>query len=966
MAYSSLNPPQQQAVRTINGPVLIIAGPGSGKTHTLVERILHLIAEKGVAPEHILVSTFTEKAAAELITRVSNRLAEVDIRVDLDEMYIGTLHSICLRLLDEYRERTRLKTNFQVWDQFDQQYTLYLKLAQFQDIEEAHHILGDEMSSRWRKAERLCSWLNKVSEELLDVGDISSSANPAVAALGQMYDRYQKLLEEENALDFSTIQVEAYRLLNRNPGIVAELQSRIHYVMIDEFQDTNTVQEAILRLIAGMNGNICVVGDDDQGLYRFRGATIRNILEFPERFSDGSCKRIALTTNYRSHPDIIEFYNAWMESGPWTVGTRTYRFAKVISPRDDTFPESPAVVRLGSAAGIDAWCVEVLRFLRYMRDKGKVTDWNQVAFLFRSVKSQQVTRLADYLEEHGINIYSPRSNMFFDREEIKLVIGALVALFPQLATMFNEQFNDADAHRIWIYYQNCLDLFLDQFQLPGNEELVAWWERHARAHDPFTEETPYNFSRLFYQLLGFPLFARHLGATARGGVIDSRPARNLARMSQILVRYEFLHNINTLQPKYVETDLRRLFRDYFRFLYDGGIEEFEDPEEIAPSGCVSFMTVHQAKGLEFPVVIVGSLWSRPQKGHTDLDEYLQQNHYWKEPFEPFDAIKNFDFWRLFYTAFSRARNLLVLTADEHEGQWANPSKALRPSYAALPSWRNFQKHLAALPIDDVRSVSLKHRYSFTSHIAFFENCARQYQFFRDLDFAPVREGNILFGTLIHQTIEAIHRAAIRGEYDTITESRVEAWFHETYRHLSRSHKSYLNKGALVSALRQVQAYAHRQEGAWDQIRKAEVDVSLVKDQYILSGTVDLIRGEGDTVEVVDFKSDKKPDINAPDDRERLDRYRRQLDVYAHIISQRYGFQVSRVHLYYTPEESGNPYISWPMDTVRLDETIGAIDKVIGRIEHRDYSLAERPLTLCKRCDLRHHCDFLDAQTDLPL
>src|SRR5690606_36134175 len=154
-------------------------------------------------------------------------------------------------------------------------------------IENIELIIGDpESTSRWDRAESLMKWLNKVSEECIDIEQLLNSRNVKAKALGECYDLYQKQLLEENSLDFSTIQVETLRLLENNPTVLQQLQQQIKYIMVDEYQDTNTVQEQILFQLAGQEQNICVVGDDDQGLYRFRGATIRNILEFPQNFPE--------------------------------------------------------------------------------------------------------------------------------------------------------------------------------------------------------------------------------------------------------------------------------------------------------------------------------------------------------------------------------------------------------------------------------------------------------------------------------------------------------------------------------------------------------------------------------------------------------------------------------------------------------------------------------------------------------
>jgi DNA helicase II / ATP-dependent DNA helicase PcrA len=276
---SGLNPHQAEAVTSTLGPLLIIAGPGSGKTKTLVERIVYLV-QSGVSAENILVATFTEKAARELITRVSSRLISLNLKVNLNEMYIGTLHSIFLRILEENREFTRLKRNYRLLDQFDQKYMLFRNLSQYQKIEGSEALLGNHQISRWEKAENLVYYLSKVSEECLALEKLCNAPEEEIRAIGEFYKIYLKQLEEENALDFSTIQSETLYLLQHQPSILKKLHEKIHYIMVDEYQDTNTIQERILLLLTGSKQNICVVGDDDQGLYRFRGATIRNILEF--------------------------------------------------------------------------------------------------------------------------------------------------------------------------------------------------------------------------------------------------------------------------------------------------------------------------------------------------------------------------------------------------------------------------------------------------------------------------------------------------------------------------------------------------------------------------------------------------------------------------------------------------------------------------------------------------------------
>lgn len=953
---TTANPEQLEAIKTTEGPLLIIAGPGSGKTFTLVERVVYLITQRNVAPESLFVVTFTDKAASELTTRISSRLNELGLRFNLNEMYLGTFHSICLRWLEEHREFTRLKRNYNMMDGFDQKYFLYKRLSEYLLIPDISLVIGKAEQGIWAKTEVLVKWINTVSEEALDTEPLVQAPDPEVRVLGLCAELYQRQLLEANSLDFSNIQFEALRLFRNNPAVLTQLRQKISYLMVDEYQDTNTIQEMILFLLAGEdNPNLCVVGDDDQALYRFRGASIRNILQFKDRFPDGACKQINLTVNYRSHPDIINFYNDWMGKQDWTADNQAFRFQKEIVPRAEDFPQVPGVVKVAGSSRED-YHEQVLKLLHGLRQQGHLTDWNQVAFLFRSVKNEKAVALSRFLEGNNITVYSPRSNQFFEREEIRLMIGMLIFLFPQFEEV--RHWKDGVHLPIWEYYDNnCFPLIASELRNPANSDLLKWGRTYAKTHMVLSKNTDYAFSGLFYQLLQFPLFSRYLSEELLLGTItDSRAMRNLAMFSQLLVKFEYLQNVSVLSPDYLTKNLRDLFNQFLRFLHDGGIDEYEDQQEYAPSGSVSFFTVHQSKGLEFPVVIVGSMEATARKQYSDLDEILQNSYFSRPLYEPLERTKNFDFRRLFYTAFSRAQNLLVLATHEHKGHGASPSKYFTECFDKLPSWRDPSFKPKDLPLARIKDIALKQEYSFTSHLTVYENCAEQYRFFKELEFAPIRTSPILFGTLVHQTIEDIHKTVLRGEETKLSVDQVEAWFDTNYVFLTKKEHVYLAPPVKRIALAQVLRYYERNDGHWTHIKEAEVDVSLVKNDYILSGKVDLIVGENNTVELVDFKSEKKPDVNGLEGSEKLERYRRQLEVYAHIVEERTGQQVSKTHLYYTSEDKGNPYITFEKNSNSINTTIRTFDTVVQRIEAKDFAIPARPNKLCADCDMRHYCD----------
>ena len=948
MAKQTPNAEQLKAIQTTEGPVLIIAGPGSGKTFTLVERVYHLLVNKKVEPENIFISTFTEKAAKELVTRISNKLYEEGVDINVNNLCIGTMHSIFLNLLEEFRDYTRLKRNYTMWDQFDQQYILYKNLWQFKEIDKEEVILGN--GGWWGQAGNLLKQLNKISEEAIDCKDLENSDLPDIKTLGALHRRYEEFLEEQNAIDFSTIQLEFLRLIKNNPDVKEILKKRFQYYMIDEYQDTNTIQESILLELLDEKQNICVVGDDDQGLYRFRGATIRNILEFSNNFAEGKCQKVYLTKNYRSHPGIIDYYNEWMKYVDW----RQFRYDKTVEPGLDIDRESYHSVQKVSAKGVEEWTAEVGRYLKALRLKGIITDWNQVVFLFKSVSGDKPKDLARYLEDElGIKVYSPRSNMFFERKEIKLMIGALCIIGE---VYYEDPKYPAE---YTAYIQSCIIEFKEYLREHKKDEqdLITFvaGKRAELAH--ITGKTlDYAFSVLFYQLLKCPVFAQYLGENASSNVIDSRPARNLAILSQLLTKFEYLENISTFTENNIQSAFKKFLNNYLSFLWDGGIGEYEDDSEYAQTDCVSFMTIHQSKGLEFPIVFVCSLWDVPRNQYTPLDSTLQHNFYHKPVFEPLEETKTFDFWRLYYTAFSRAQNILCISCPEKEGRGRTPSKYFDGFYDNLISWKMVQdKEWANVKLADMKKSNIKNEYSFTSNILVYENCPMQYKFYKELEFSPVRQGSVVFGTLVHQTIEDIHKAVLSGEPQKVNEVQIRDWFNKNYENLRQKEHSFLATQSKENAIQEILTYAKREKDRWDRIREAEVPLSLVEEGYILKGQIDLVRNDRGHIDIVDFKSEKKPDL--VNESKRIEQYKRQLQIYAHLVEGKYGETVDNMHIYYTgAKEDENPYITFKKNSLAVDMTIQNITETVKKIKRKDYAMKERNPNRCKECDLRFYCD----------
>ena len=949
-----IDPKKLEIINHVGGPLLVIAGPGAGKTMAIVERVVHLIGTCGVTPESIFVSTFTEKAAKELLTRISRRLMEEGLKVSPNEMYIGTMHSLFLRVLKDYSEFTRLKKNYKTFDDFDQSYTVYRRMHQFREIE--NFGLVAKAQSNWTNAGTLCGYLNKVREEAIDPETLLSAPEPEVKALGEAYKLYCEILEAENAIDFSAIQSEMLSLVESHPDVLAEIRSKIKYLIVDEYQDTNTIQERILLKLAGSAANICVVGDEDQSIYRFRGASVRNILQFADNFPAGACKTVELDTNFRSHKDIVSFYNRWMNGCDWKDGKKRFRYDKTISPQPgEAFDDCPGVVRV-TGEDVDGWCDNVKAFIDSLVAKKVVTDLNQIAFLFHSVKNKDVVRLVEYLETHGTPVFSPRSAQFFQRDAVRLMIGLLFFLFPQARQLPA----DMEEHQpeTAAYYRTCMQFLADTIKGDSQRHasLLAWAKRKAATHKVLSRATDYTFLTLFYEALKFPMFADYLAVDHDGTPKTSRDAFNLALISQLLSKFEFIYSINVINPKWLENNLKHLFCQFLHFLYRGGLEEFEDYEEPIPSGCVSVMTIHQSKGLEFPVTVVGSLAKTPRKDWTDLDAILELKYFARLPFEPLERTKYFDFWREYYVAFSRAQNLLVLTGAKPRGKHVL-GKEIDPFTEDVADWKSPAFTPQNLHLAQVKPPSIKNAYAFTSDILLYENCPLQYMAYRYLGFAPHRQAATMFGSLVHQTIEDVHKSFLRGE--TFDEERINGWFNLNYASLSLAMKAYLDPNRKNAALEQVKRYVERNRAAFNNILAAEYDVSIPTETFILHGVIDLLRGEGDSVEIVDFKTDKKPDVNNTEDMARVANYRRQLEVYSRIVEEKFGRRVSKMHLYYTRTEGESPYVTWDFDSRRVEGTLKKFGETVARIESHQFSNAKvvKCARLCDGCDMRFYCNY---------
>ena len=387
--YDTLNPMQREAVFTTEGPLLVLAGAGSGKTRALTHRVAYLIEEKGVKPWNILAITFTNKAAGEMRERV-NQLVDFGA----DSVWVSTFHSLCVRILRRFIENLGYTTDFSIYDSDD---TKTLMKQIFKDLEVNQKVL---------KERGVLGVISSAKNEMISPEEFLLSAkadgDSRLQRIGELYMEYQKRLKKNNALDFDDLLVKTVELFQAKQEVLEYYQDRFRYIMVDEYQDTNTVQFKLVSLLAAKYRNICVVGDDDQSIYRFRGANIKNILSFEETFP--GAKVIKLEQNYRSTKMILDSANE-------VIKNNAGRKDKTLWTENEV-GERPVFREFGSSFDEAEWVV---------RDSVKKGGpWKDYAILYRTnaqsrlFEEKCIAYNLPYRLVGGVN--------FYQRKEIKDIL----------------------------------------------------------------------------------------------------------------------------------------------------------------------------------------------------------------------------------------------------------------------------------------------------------------------------------------------------------------------------------------------------------------------------------------------------------------------------------------------------------------------------------------------------------------
>src|SRR3978361_2332977 len=396
-----MNPQQQEGIQAVDGPVLLLAGAGSGKPRVVPHRIAYLIQERGVPADSILAVTFTNKAAKEMAERVDKILGHTSLAKPM----LATFYSFCVRVLRRDIEALRvggvgLTKTFAIYDENDQQAVVKQALKR---------LAIDDKQLKPRVALGRISW---AKNHMIDPQEyFLASTNPLEEKIAHIFEIYRKELFKANALDFDDLLLETVRLLKSSEEVRTRYNRRYQYVMIDEYQDTNRPQYELMKLLAGQHHNVCVVGDEDQSIYSWRGADIKNILEFEKDFPE--VRTIRLEQNYRSTQTILEGASA-------VVANNTQRKGKTLW----TSREGGSLIGFyGAPDGENEALFIADRIQKYFREAGGTEDNPRCAVLYRT--NSQSRLVEEALRRYNIQYHMVGGFSFYDRAEVKDILSSL-------------------------------------------------------------------------------------------------------------------------------------------------------------------------------------------------------------------------------------------------------------------------------------------------------------------------------------------------------------------------------------------------------------------------------------------------------------------------------------------------------------------------------------------------------------
>lgn len=987
-----LNPDQREAVTTTEGPLLIIAGAGTGKTGVIIRRIAYLLQEKKAEPENILALTFTEKAAEEMKSRVAQLL-----KAGINSMQISTFHSFCRTILVEDGSKLGLSPDFHQLDDVDQWIVLRrllpnLQLDYFLELSDPPRVINDFRVFINRAKDELISpsdylaFAQKKREEFetrydlryefvspflkeekyqrtrppfasewtqdqwLDFKDVGLELKKKLE-IGVIYERYQEEVRRSGKVDYGDLIVLSYQLLKNDEAIRSKYQDRFRYILVDEFQDTNIAQLELLRILAAEHQNICVVGDDDQAIYRFRGASFASFVDFKNAYPDA--KVIKLTQNYRSTKAIL---TAAGESIAKNVGAR-YESEKNLWTQREPGQRVRVLISPEFSDEARAACDIIQSEMETLPEPER--NFGRFAILYRAHMHRAL--VVKELERRKIPhvVVSPEGILF--TEEIEdlvaylqvirnIKVGATKETLPLLRVLSDPQWNLSQTDLAVIF--SALSEEANLYDVIRTPERIPDLSRGSA-------DRVFTLVKLLDQLVALTeaktvlQIVQEVIAKSRFNITELERAGTPETQQSILLVSEFLRFIE--EKSQLEENKTFLgFMEYLDYyLEGGGTIEPQNLQPIRETNAVTCMTVHAAKGLEFDTVFVVSLTNNrfPTRKRAEAVSFPRELI---KGVVPEGDLHLQEERRLFYVAMTRAKDQLYLSGIDKK---RNPKSRFIDEVGHESSWYlEYQtvEHVAVEPSEEPeelitapgRQFSLfpvpqRLRLSF-SQIDTYQTCGLKYKFRYVYRIPTAPKGYYTYGDVQHRVLEEFFSKIKSGEEvsaNTLKLLYEKHWRDEGYPDTLQQ-REYKRRG-----YEELTDFYERNKDYLQAPLALEENFSFEVGGHIVTGRIDRVDAlNGDKVEVIDYKTGK------PRDQKNADTSL-QLSIYAMAARERFKKEPAMLSFYYL---TSNEKVSSQRTEQDLEETKEEILKVADSILKREFQAIKA-----------FHCDWCDFKPICP-
>lgn len=815
----------ESAIHHVHGPGIVFAGPGSGKTYIIENRVYNLIDNAGIPPENILVTTFTNKAADELTVRLRERFSDhKNVDKIMSELTIATIHSFCFSLLKQYQHRILfLKETYTPVEEGDQMLFIYRHSGEkFLNIKRFFRYW---QNSRLKDGENrfnlglfdyyteVLQIYNFLSEEVLGADDSATQLDFFKIIKSQKprcfedniiasYPKYWQLLLDNGMMDLSIILSYAEAIL-KNDQILDEVRKKYKYIMVDEYQDTNAVQDRIFRQICGEDGNLFVVGDDDQSIYRFRGAEVTNITKFTDRYPHANVFR--LNENRRSSKKIVKASKSLIEHNRHRVDK------KLFSNNEEGGPVSVFVCQDEKSQARKA--AEIIRDLK---SEGHITNLSQVAILFRSVrKSGPIFK--KILQEDGIECSITSDKSFFRTDEIKGI--------KQILEMLREESPN--------FRKKNYPLIFKKAGITDKEIMMEkiWSWR------PQFQENQYNsLLEMYYNML------EDIGILIKLKDDDTSMG-NLGIFSELIATYEGKDNSPVLSDKL------KFFLQYCEML-DGGI----DQADVEANDSVHLMTIHKSKGLQFNYVIIADVtkWHFPMSfrpGPRQRTKGVILKGPEGRKYDVAEEIMNLEEERrIFYVGMTRAaKGVFLLTEENNQSDFIKELGKIKVVQ---------NKHYQVVKIPrQIKSSSGRILHVSHSEIYDYRFCPGRYNLNHRYRFKGQAIQPLFSGLSLHRSLEVLHRLIIDNQQvDENILGRIfdRCWIFPFGTEEEREKERKKNCEIFLAYAKELANMNGKQ-----QLLQAEYPFMTASGKNVLTGKLDLVQKDKDgQLEIVEFKYNK--------------------------------------------------------------------------------------------------------------